>query len=738
MLPRRRFGARIAQALPLLAAGCARSEAPPPVPPPPSPPPAASATPTPPTPRGPLADPPGTQPGATAFVEAFPRGAPEPIFVDETQLVPFGKGIVAYVNHTGDGPATPCPIEGDSSGCSFLRVAPWTTAPSLVSVLGGSPRGSVGAWSAATKSDEYASVWPGVETAFLVHAQRALRIDTVDAAGRIATLIENNLPEDTLTDVKIVETSKGLLVLGVNPFTQLFARSVVDKKLRPAKSLSYAVSPVWGTAGWARNMAGGPARPALPDWGLRAVIDASGKITDQAYLMLTELTPPRKGTAREGLDPGLKRGGKNGCGRPSRPLTDASVKKQPHLITLSADGAIVKDTKIDVPPPFGKRQPLEMTAFPGGVTIMGKSFSIDHAEIARPATDEPPRVLSPFVGAKPESVVALSFDHARQEGAVLAVEGDQLALRRFDALGTPLGQADHAPMPDSPDTQAAAPSLAVAGDVWVYLHPDATRVTLFGGKRSGTSVDIPQLASSPPQMILGVFRWGPSEVAVLRSSFPPPPTLDDDPDPKQQRLRRSQAESLGLLISVVNVETGLATPLAPLAGWPRTESGSPELHSLHAAGLAGDRLAVLGSVTDPRGVTTLWVYMREGDSWRKEKLKETQGLYPWISFPVFTMPDDLVFYGADRAVAEAIWARAEKTTELKDGEIDELRRRSREAPLVLPGQPGELRRLGTDALRALADCPAIASTGPARFVAACTSTTPGELSVRVGLRVYRP
>lgn len=660
-----------------------------------------------------------------------------PLLAEDTKLIPFGKGVVAYVRRQPAPLPVPCPAAGgDADACSFVRVAPWTSAPALASALSGAARGSVGEWSKVQLTEPYSAMWPGVDKAFAVRADRGLTIDTVDAAGKVDRLVDIDGPEGGLHDVHVVETKRGILVVGLSNESELIVQPIEGGKAKAKKKLAFQVAPQWANAGWARHVASQKGRPALPDWGLQAAIDAKGELLPQAYLMLTEISPPPKGSAREGTDPGLKKGGKNGCGRPSRPLTDASVKKIPRLLTLSADGAVVKDSTIAVEPPFGDERPLELEAFPGGVRVMGKAFGPDHAEVPAPAADKSSEVKSPFLGAPLQGALAAAYDHVAREGAVLAEEGETLVLRRFDALGTPKGEPERAPAPNVVHRNHEFPSLATAGGAYGYLHPEGTKVTLFGGKRSGTVIDIPQLADSYPQRTLGIVRWDAKHVAVLRVS---PSRGEPGPKLSKKRVRgawRPSPERAGLLISLVDVETGTATPLSPLEGWPRDANGWPEMQSPVAAGVAGSALVVLGVSTDEAEKSTLHRFVRDGTSWKKEKVEGVGDVYPWMPTTTVSMPDEPVFFLRVREGAHALWGLSGKIAKLPEDAGPGLPRHA--GPMLIPGKPGEVLRPSPATEKTLAGCPFVVPTAAARFVAACAERPEDAFTARVGLRVYRP
>lgn len=199
-------------------------------------------------------------------------------------------------------------------------------------------------------------------------------------------------------------------------------------------------------------------------------------------------------------------GSRNGCGHPSRSLSDPSVDKKLHItrfqgVSQTSDKVVLRTRKFSIG---------SVEATPAGVEINGTTYDRQGKKTGavRP-TPAAPAVASVEQGelfwkteqgqipwSADEEPLGAEFDAASGQGVVLVRASERLFFRRFDAQGRLLGEAmlhPHRP-PRGPVR------LARAGARWLVLDPASETIAVLGGAIGSTPVQtggVVDFASGP-------------------------------------------------------------------------------------------------------------------------------------------------------------------------------------------------------------------------------------------------
>lgn len=699
-----------------------------------------------PPPVVPLPDPPGTQKGAAAFVElSRPDRVDAPLPPEHVQQTAFGRGLFAqYSAAIADRPAAPCPFATTGDGCRFFRVAPLSKPLPLTEALQPLSVKQVGPWGKPTPvPHDWSSFGAGRDRVYAVR-RGDLTIDVVDERGVVAPFFTAGALGG-VHDVRVVEGAGVVFVLAENDAAELVVASVkldangkAQGALSPWVALPVKVAPPWATARWVRNQGDANKRVAWGNW-------AAAPLGAGLALAFVGVSPPPKGAPRGGVrEP---KGAKHGCGRPSRPLADWSVRKSARLLALDARGVAGRELVVVDLEGAATVPRLDLTPLAdGGVSLLGKAYSRDLAElgpssVAAPAEPPPP----PFAGAPLQTLDAIGFDPATGEGMLLAREEQVLIARTFDGLGRVTGEPRRLPGSAAPPRHVL--SLARVGDAWLYLEDDGEAVCFVTGAHAGKRVEVPELSRVVANHTLGIFPWGDGRAVVARASnrreIEPRdarpgrrarPSLDELPSGLLLNARPS-----GLLLGVVDVAKGVVErPLAPADGWPRRDGDVPKMTTVIDAAVGAGGLVVVGLATSPSGES------------RAMALRAKLGTSAWeeLELPTFPGVDAVTAtpYGHDVVVVlssprerRAVWlASGEARAIPLPADERGAPRRSR-GPLLadgaLPPAPGEL--VAVPDLASLAACPAAVVTGPSRVVLGCVEHVEDGPSLRAGLRALR-
>ncbi|MCC6647960.1 MAG: hypothetical protein IT374_20635 [Polyangiaceae bacterium] len=691
-------------------------------------PPAPSAAPAASTAGATLADPPGTARGLSGFVELAPGGdATQPLTAGRVQTLAFGRGLFAhYAPAAGGGP---CPF-APPGACRFFRVAPLAAPLSLPDASAPLAAAQVGPWGAVLQApNEWVSFGRGRARLYAVREGSPLVIDAIDDQGRVTPFL---FAGDAvgLTDVHVLEGDREVFVVAFDSGEMLATASAkLDASGRAGELSRFLPLPIrrapeWATARWVRAQLGANQGVAWGEW-------AAAPLGAGVAVAFVGVTPPPKRTPRQGVrEP---KGAKHGCGRPSRPLIDASVSKTLHLVAVDPRGAIERQVVVAELGGVAKAPALDLAPrADGGVTLLGKAYAPDLTDAgphAPRAVTTPPKV--PFEGAPLQTVEALGYDRASGEGMLVAREGDELVARAFDALGRPTGDARRFPAPER--ARVAPTPLARAGGAWVHLGADGESVLFVSGPLAGKRLEVPELPRVRPNHTLGVFPWGDGRAAIVRTAN----QNERDGDDLRHRDAAKERPS-GLLIAVVDVTRGVVErPLSPAEGWPRHDGGAPKMTTVTSAALGPAGLVVAGLAVSSSGET------------RPVAFRARDAASPWQELPIPELPDllsvvavahegDVVVVIGNARERRAVWTSTGEARVLPHDAPGREAAAPRGALLpsgILPSTPGELAPAPNP--DELSSCPHAIVTGQARLVLACVGHRGDGPSLRAGLRTLR-
>lgn len=737
---------------------------PPPEAPPPPPPPPPPATVEAPLPKpGELVDPPNTAKGLGGLRTLFASTASVPRSIAPTSMVAFGKGALAYVDLSERRQVDlGCPVAGvQREECQFLRVSTWSgAAPSAVQWRAANPGQGTGAWSKLIAAKRrWGNLSPGQDVVYAVRREGALTIDTIDAKGEIAPLLQADAAH-VLTDVDVVELAGGaLLAIGRDEGNSLEVVEVQrgaggQAKLGESHDLKITAFDTDSGAGAdsARAVIAGGNRVAMGRWSAAPLIDKSGAVTSSAVVAWTEALPPPKytpaGKAYLGPKPRPKSGpagARHGCGRSSRPLHDLSVEKRIHLTRLSAKGAVVEDKVVAVPtlPEIHEGgQPLALQVYAGGVEVNGQRFDEAFAPQANEASTAAvpvagPLAKPPFEGSMSAAIVAAGYDVPSGEGIVVVQDGKRMSAQLFDGLGEPKGEP-FSLLGSFAFTPRSMPSVARAGTTWVGLQANGQALQVLNGPNQGETIAI-DVDSSTGRTIqtLALLPGDDDRVRVVKSTWGSPlELLVINVDVRDRTVTTVTHSSVR--VHMATDEGALLVMPGPtsddLTFVGRRPNGSPLIGRLDAMGKWSDIPARLDdTVGAPKRTRTheIWrdaALLVEGEKGSVAFWASDAKSAPLPSLGAFVAPSKPVSKGAPAKQS----VRGAPANNRRWGPF------AGNGKWHVPDRPGDLVATDDALSQALVNCPYAFPTGPGRTLLVCSEATdPSNLSGRVGLRVFR-
>lgn len=717
----------------LVAIGCA--ETPKPLEPPPAPPASSSAPPPPAKPVVDLSDPPDAKPGIGPFVDN-PRKDAKRAVPQAAEIVPFGKGVMAAFSLFENGR---CSVKTKDGACNFVRFASWKDA---------TRKDAFGFRRPATDADLVGwtapKAWPATWGSYVgtkdgilgVRSSEGLFVDRIDESGNVTEVfgIAQTAP---INDVMLLETADGYAALGMSVdaegVPQLASMGIRREGTKHSVHhyTPLKISPdLGGSASSARYVRASGRRVMWGAYAAAPVLDDKGETTKDWALVWTEVQPPAKGTPA-GIAPGL-RGGKNGCGRSSRPLSDPSVLKKTHVTVYGPDGRQKADHAIQIEFPPDETPVHTVVPRADGFEIDGRAFDKNLRESkARPAGAPPADAVlapPPLEGRKAQIANAAGYHQKDGEGLVIFSEGDNQLAQRFSARGEPVG--DTVDIPNKLQLPGVGvEALEKAGDAWVALEASGDSVAVVTGPHAGREIAIPSERSWVlPRGPMWILHLDEKHVEVVRFTHLPKSYLVEIGVP--------DARGGALVSSVVDVVAGTATPWSLLPMWYAGEAVSPRLASVIDVQRANDGgLMIVG--TDSAGAPEA-LHRQVDGAWKAPmKLGEESTGHSRVSAWLHVFGDDVVVLDGSQAVA----------TWLNQGRTVPLQVRSHgesfgpivpNTDVVLGAEPGAPYKLPKDIFALHRECPYQFATGPRRAVLVCLeapeSMVPGR---RVGWRTVR-
>lgn len=623
----------------------------------------------------PLPDPPGASPGLGALEVVGAREAGSSLSLQRERLVPFGLGVLAVGGLPGrkDGAAPQCFLPpADGASCDLLRVARWKTPTPGAAFPREVLAGAVGPWSAPSRAPTgWDSFSGGVRHVYATGDGAFL--DRIDENGQITRLLSGN--SAGLQRMQVVETAAGLVLVGVEagdegiPELLIMPLAAEGQDFDPKATQSIKILP------WVEGMLAMNVRPAIRGgrqatvgpWATAPVLTSEGALADEFFLLWTEaIIPPRKGGARPTK---IDTPDCGGCGcLSSRLLEDASVKKKVHLMRRSFGGKILAEHILDLKPSarpeddgIPQTRSPRLVPTPQGIEVNGQGFD-RKGKPTGPGASVPPadRITAspPIEGVTLQTLEGAGFDKGSGQGVVILTEGGWLGAARFDGLGRRVGGLSWVQRASIPPLSGEA---VRSGDRWLSLDHTRHRVVVLAGVDQGKVIPVGTPPEKAPASGFGaVVPWRGKQALVVRQT-----SQEDDADTPG-----------ALLVSGVDLDTGVATPWEPAKGWFTGEPALPRLQHVQS----------VRSETDGSLVLTGLFVEKNRQSW-----------------------------GELRRLGDGSW-----------GEVAPISRGD------TPPEVVEADKLGPRG------CPFHFVSGPGRVVLACSEPVgPEKPSARVGLRVLR-
>lgn len=690
-----------------------------------------------PLPRPPvdLSDPPDAKLGigelVTSAREPSRRAATYP-----ADVTPYGGGVMALSSFVDGGR---CAVHARAGACMFARFGKWK----------GGARAEGHAFLRPAVDDEVIDwsppvPWPGGWDAYLgvtdgllgVRFADGVFVDRIDeVGGSTPVLALPGAPQPI--DARLVETADGFALVGTVVDEGAMSEQLVALGIRRGAD-GYAlhhytklkISPAPdGAAASARVLR---AMGRRVSWGATAVspvLDEDGALTKDWALVWTEVQPPAKFTPT-GMAPGI-RGGKNGCGRSSRPLTDPSVTKQTHVMIFGSGGRQRADhvVAVDLPPDEAPTHAISPRA--DGFDIDGRAFDRrllpSKERPSRRAGDAP--IVPPAIEAREsQALLAAGYHQTDGEGLVLFTEGGGQYAQRFSARGAPVGPVLEIQF-KVPTRSAPSPSLEKAGDSWVMLDGAGDSLLVLVGPSAGRQIAVPSARSwvlpPGPTWLLPLDEH---RVELVRSTRLPKSYLTE--------LDIPDGGGAALMSSVVDVERGVASPWALWPGWYGGESLSARLATVTTVVRASDGGAlIVGSASDRVPMTIH--RLANGDWSAPVTLGEDGGSHATVLGTPRVFGDTVVLLGGSGVVGT--WL--ERSSTIPIGERPGPNGTGPILPrldLALGGEPGAPFRLPKEIKSLIGDCPRQFASGPRRAVMVCVEAVDAQVpGRRVGWRTVR-
>ena len=247
-------------------------------------------------------------------------------------------------------------------------------------------------------------------------------------------------------------------------------------------------------AGEARRSQGSAALQAMV---LAPAIDARGGLEEAFLLGWVEALLPKSGDPQKSMTARLQHINdmREGCGYPSRSLTDASLAKRIHVTRFGTDGTRQEDVVLGIPADQESPPPPTLDPWPEGFVADGVVHG-PRAAAAPPARPSPP---APRLRAE-QVVGGAAFDARSGEGVIVATESGKYLIYRVGVEGQVQGPGVlEGAIPEA----AAQPVRLGSGWVWATLNPP--QVVVLTGARAGLRVPL----GLDPAVIL------PQHVALL-------------------------------------------------------------------------------------------------------------------------------------------------------------------------------------------------------------------------------
>lgn len=716
----------------LALAGC--QTPPPEVAPTPPPPPVSSQPPPvePPPKKGDLVDPPGTKAGLSALAPLFGADSGRSRPIEQTRMHTFGKGLLAYIDLQGASSEPGCPVAGyKDTECRFYRVAAFPQ-PISGQAWRENARAGAGEWSRLMHAKEKWSAFsPGQDVIYAVRLSSGVTIDTIDEKGNVSALIDGSTLTN-LFDVSVLELKDGLVAVGVDENRALTAipisRSGGAAKAGAVIPFQIATARLYDSAATARYLNDQKLKVSLGAPFVSALIDRSGSPEASWVMAWIEATPPPKYTPT-GVPYRPKGKGKgkakNGCGTPSRSLTDPSVDKKTHIVRLSSAGKVLEDKVIPFALTAAMRgdmsdeNPLGARVFPGGIEVQGQRFT---NELGAFSGDPPAAVAQsgamprpPFEANQAHRVIAAGYDPPSGEGLVVSQHNGKFYLQRFDGLGVVQGEPEHLQeVFGFPDRDQ--PTLARVGGAWV-ARDNGRQLHVLTGENAGKSIDLPYHDGNEP---LAFFATDDQHLTYLSGTR------------YQPRSFTQLSFDVGTL-SPTTLQSGSSRVFLDPLGAFRAEGGA-----LMVLGRRSNRTPVLGQIDAAGG-------------WTESSLKVPEQVGDVQRTSAFKVWQDQVLVVEGSKGAHAFWARAGASAPLtslpapdKDRPAPPPTPTPERGPFyfdgkwVLPSTPGDLVPAGEALSGVFSGCPYALPTGPRRVVLICAEAVDDKsLNTRVGLRVFR-
>jgi hypothetical protein len=734
----------VASGLSSVVAGIAGCAAPPPpeVPPPPPPPPAPQVVAAPEPKPGELVDPAGATKGLGAFSPVFEGSWGKARPLPPTSVVAFGKGSMAYLDMT-DHPVArepACLVAGVSrEDCQFLRVAPWEGQLPAGAWRNANPGSGTGAWSRLIPARRrWGNLSPGQDVVYAIRREGALTIDTINERGEIATLLEGGA-SGSLSDVKIVELGgNGLVAVGRNEEGSIDAvelvRSGATAKVGQRHPLKISPLDPTDPAAYARSRISSGDKVSFGDWVVSPMLDKSGALEPSWLFAWVEAQPPPKYTPAGApyKGPRVRPKGKHGCGRSSRPLIDASVEKQTHLMRMSPQGAILEDKTVKVMPMASEASEgsvLSVVLFPGGIEVNGHRFDnklTPERGDAQPAFASLGLVRPPFEGTLPPSIIAAGYDAASGEGVVVGAQGENYGAQIFDGVGNAKGEPFL--IPGHPRLASRSlPAVARAGGTWVALESNGNTLLILNGANAGKTISVSaDSAYGRSSQTLAVLPVDDNQVQVVAATWSTPREL---------------------MVVKVDVPNRTATSVVSANARVHIANDSEAVHVMSGPGADGT-LTFLGR--RPNGTPMLGRLDPSG-KWSDVSLKIGEEIGDVKRVRAHEVWKDSVLVVEGETSALGVWASSAQIAPLpslggfdKDDAKKRVDREREAGPLLLgatwmvDGAPGDVVAPDAALAKSFAGCPYAFPTGPRRVLMVCAEPTETDkLGARVGLRVLR-
>jgi hypothetical protein len=803
-MSRTRWGTFLAKELarlsPVVLVGCGANPAPQPQPPPIQPTTTVAVQAKPPPPPEEVPDPKDAKKGLSAWVRFGKVSATKEDYKATNQrVIPFGRGIITTMELRAPYGKTDssCLMAGHNrNDCRFFMAAPWSSPKPRSFYRGVIPEGQEGTWTSLLhQENEWSSYFPGDDVVYAFRNSDHLVIDTINEKGEVKLFFEDK-QSPPLTAGKVLPTAKGILLIGEDQnlsgeLSAIPLQPIPEEphwKRGPEHSFGTRFTSPWGTAQEARYIVSSHKKAGYGNWDAVTLLDKkTGKPGNDVVVAWTEVHPPAKYSPRGKKPHKVKGASKNGCGTPSRPLYDGSVRHTPHLTTLTDRGTKKSDIQIQIPnskEDLSEPPTMRLVATEHGFQLNGIAYSASGFQDRNAAHQPPPPpdtvFKNPVLQIPPlQKIITADYDEKSNRGVVVYGQEDKNYWMMFTALGQAGGEPQL--LHDLKFSTYNHPELFSGYDQWFLYDTTKETVHVLLGGHAGKKIEIKRdTIKMPGKLRTWFFPKDKDHIMVIGVGVPSAKYREELKGIPPSRANRYQTLEL-MMYSEIDLNAKEASEWKLIPDWlitPKPDKDDPPSGASKGAddseemNKKGERIAYVKDIfqkkdgtlqvigRDPKSVWFELSYNPAKKKWQKTKELETK-LHSY-SGNIYTVWKDKVLVTEEKGRKDFLWLTKNKiwvkekddpkATKQAPKEVKKkAKRRERlysrsvalNGPLyqsdnLIPSSPGALIPIDDDDTDFDPNCPMAFATGKNRMVFLCTEApTEKDPGAVLGARVLR-